>query len=77
MKAPPQLNEFGEGACIRRFTQPLFIMLGGEHPPFELLSLRLGLEALTDPLAIPPLGAKVDKVTISGGFYAHRRSAML
>ncbi|MNW08083.1 hypothetical protein D3C71_2048000 [compost metagenome] len=49
-------------------------MLGGDHPALELLSLGLGLEALADPLALPPLRADIDQVPLGRGLDAHRPS---
>lgn len=49
-------------------------MLGGDHPAFKLLGLGLGLEALADPLALPPLRADIDQVPLGRKLDAHRPS---
>ena len=45
--------------------------LGGDHPTIELLGLRLGLEALANPLTFPPLRADIDQIALRGGLDAH------
>ncbi|MNJ43119.1 hypothetical protein D3C77_381120 [compost metagenome] len=74
MVTPPEFDKLGERPVVCRAVQPLFVVLGGNHPALELLCLRLGLEALADPLALPPLRADIDQVPIGRGLDAHRPS---
>lgn len=58
--APPELDKLGECPVICRALYPLFVVFSGYHPALELLGLGLGLEALADPLAFPPLRTDID-----------------
>jgi len=54
--APPEFDQLGEQPVVCRAINPLFIVLGGDHPTLELLGFGLGLEALRIRLPSPAGG---------------------